>query len=89
MFNNYINLFSGVAFLYQRFWNTGKKNYLFNGRANPNEETSKIKKKKKKNLFTEKVARKPRNHLAKYFPSEDKRLSLVTCFSLQNCVYLL
>ena len=47
MFNNYINLFSGVAFLYQRFWNIGKKNSLFNDRANPNEETSKIKKKKK------------------------------------------
>lgn len=52
MFNNYINLFSGVAFLYQRFWNTGKKNYLFNGRANPNEDTSKIKK-KKKSLYRE------------------------------------
>ena len=65
-----------------------KKNSLFNGRANPNKETSKIEK-KKKNPFTEKVARKPRNHLVKYFPSEDKRLSLVTCFSLQNCIYLL
>lgn len=45
--------------------------------------------KKKKNPFTEKVARKPRNYLVKYFPSEDKRLSLVTCFSLQNYIYLL
>ena len=43
----------------------------------------------KKKKITEKVARKPRNHLVKYFPSEDKRLSLVTCFSLQNYIYLL
>lgn len=35
-----------------------------------------LQKLKKKIPFTEKVARKPRNYLVKYFPSEDKRLSL-------------
>lgn len=83
----YINIFSRVAFLYQGFLTTGKKNYSqFSGKASPNEETPKL---NREILFTEKVARQPRIHLARYVPLEDRETVLQYRLILQSYSYLL